>query len=85
MCRSRPASGATGRVNLIYAAAIIAFGALFQDTVYYWLGRLTKKKPKIKRFAERAKLLRDTVRPVEEAWKHNMFATLMGSKFAYGL
>jgi membrane protein DedA with SNARE-associated domain len=66
---------ALGKVNPLYAALIIAFGAFFQDTVYYWLGRL----------AGRTRLLRETVPPLEEAWKENMVGTLAASKFAYGL
>lgn len=76
---------ATGRVNPLYAALIIAFGAAFQDTAYYGLGRLARDRPRIRRLAQRTKLLRETVQPLEESWKRNMMATLVGSKFAYGL
>jgi membrane protein DedA with SNARE-associated domain len=76
---------ATGKINPAYAALIIAFGAFFQDTVYYWLGRWAQSKPKVRAFATRARLLRDTVQPLEAAWRSNMFVTLVSSKFAYGL
>ena len=76
---------ATGKVNPAYAALIIAFGAFFQDTVYYWIGRWTESKPKVRAFAKRTRLLRDTVQPLKEAWRTHMFMTLVSSKFAYGL
>ncbi|HEX4153886.1 MAG TPA: hypothetical protein VHY75_16890, partial [Steroidobacteraceae bacterium] len=76
---------ATGKINAGYAAAIIAFGAFFQDTAYYWLGRWVESKPKVRAFAERTRLLRDTVLPLKAAWRDNMFMTLVVSKFAYGL
>jgi membrane protein DedA with SNARE-associated domain len=76
---------AAGKVNPLLAALIIAFGAFFQDTVYYWVGRLAQDKPSIRRLAERTKLLHESVLPLEEAWKRNMVATLAASKFAYGL
>lgn len=79
------ASVATGKINPVYAALIIAFGALFQDTVYYWIGRWTESKPKMRAFAKRARLLRDTVEPLKDAWRNQMFVTLVSSKFAYGL
>lgn len=76
---------ATGKINPVYAALIIAFGALFQDTLYYWIGRWTESKPGVRAFAKRARLLRDTVQPLKDAWHHDFFLTVVTSKFAYGL
>jgi membrane protein DedA with SNARE-associated domain len=64
---------------------IIGFGALFQDTAYYWLGRWAQSKPRVRAFAKRARLMRDTVEPLKEAWRSSMLATLAASKLAYGL
>ena len=75
----------TGRINPAYAAAIIAFGAFFQDTAYYWVGRWAESKPRVRALAKRARLLRETVQPLKEAWRSHMFATLASSKLAYGL
>ena len=36
---------ATGKINPLYAALIIAFGAFFQDTVYYWIAAGWKASP----------------------------------------
>lgn len=76
---------ATGKIDPAYAALILAFGAFFQDTVYYWVGRWAESKPKVRAFAKRTRLLRDTVQPLKEAWRTHMFITLASSKFAYGL
>jgi len=76
---------ATGRIDPLYAALIIAFGALFQDTAYYWFGRWLELKPQARAFATRVRLLRETLRPLKRAWRTQMFMTLASSKFAYGL
>lgn len=76
---------ATGQINPLFAGPILAFGAAFQDTVYYWLGRLAAASPRVKALATRVRLLRNTLQPLQAAWRNAMFATLLGSKFAYGL
>jgi membrane protein DedA with SNARE-associated domain len=76
---------ATGQVNPVVAGSILALGAVFQDTVYYWLGRLAIASSRIRALATRVHLLRNTLPPLEAAWRNALFATLLGSKFAYGL
>jgi membrane protein DedA with SNARE-associated domain len=76
---------ATGQINPLFAGLILAFGAVFQDTVYYWLGRWAASSPKVRALATRIRLLRNTLQPLEAAWRNALFATLLGSKFAYGL
>ncbi len=76
---------AAGRLDPLFVGLIIAAGAAFQDTVFYWIGRWAQSRPRIRALAERARLLRSTVRPLEEAWRSNLFATLATSKLAYGL
>ena len=76
---------ATGQLNPVFTGLILAFGALFQDTVYYWLGRWAAASPRVKALATRVRLFRNTLQPLEAAWRNALFATLLGSKFAYGL
>jgi membrane protein DedA with SNARE-associated domain len=76
---------ATGRINPLFAGPVLAFGAIFQDAMYYWLGRWAAASPKVRAFASRTRLLRNALQPLEAAWRNALFATLVGSKFAYGL
>jgi membrane protein DedA with SNARE-associated domain len=79
------AGAASGRINPFIVYAIVMGGGLFQDVVYYWLGRWAISSDKVRRFAERVGAVRKTLDPLEAAWRHRMFATLAASKFAYGL
>lgn len=74
-----------GRINPWFAYGIVMGGGLFQDVVYYWLGTLVMKSDKVRRLAERTRLVRDTFKPLQAAWRDKTFATLAASKFAYGL
>lgn len=76
---------ASGRINPIYAFIIVMGGALFQDVVYYWLGRWAMQSGAVRRFAERTRLIRGTMESLKTAWREKMFLTLVASKFAYGL
>ncbi|HEX4197426.1 MAG TPA: hypothetical protein VHZ26_08290 [Caulobacteraceae bacterium] len=76
---------AMGRINPFYAYAIVMGGGLFQDVAYYWLGRWSISSARVRAFAQRTRLISKALRPMEEAWRHRMFATLVASKFAYGL
>lgn len=76
---------ASGKLDPVFVALIIAVGAAFQDTVYYWMGRWAQTKPKVRALATRTHLFRDTLLPLEAAWRSNMLATLASSKLAYGL
>jgi membrane protein DedA with SNARE-associated domain len=60
-------------------------GGLFQDVVYYGLGRAAIGSDKVRAIATRTRLLRDGLGPIQAAWRDRMFATLLASKFAYGL
>jgi membrane protein DedA with SNARE-associated domain len=75
----------TGRINPLAAYAIVMAGGLFQDVVYYWIGRAAIGSGRVRAFARRTKLVRDTLGPLRDAWRARMFATLVASKFAYGL
>jgi len=79
------AGAASGRINPFVVWAIVMGGGLFQDVVYYWLGRWAIGSHKVRRFAERVGWVRRTLGPLEAAWNQRMFATLVASKFAYGL
>lgn len=79
------AGWAAGKINPVVAGVILAFGAAFQDTLYYWLGRWAVASPRIRAFTVRFRLLRDTLQPLEAAWREALLPTLIGSKFAYGL
>ena len=79
------AGAASGRINPFVVWAIVMGGGLFQDVVYYWLGRGAIGSAKVRRFAERVGWVRKTLGPLEAAWNEKMFATLVASKFAYGL
>jgi membrane protein DedA with SNARE-associated domain len=76
---------ATGQINPVFAGLILAFGATFQDTVYYWLGRWADSSPRVRAFATRTRLIRVALHPLEAAWRNALFATLLSAKFAYGL
>lgn len=79
------AGAATHQINPLIAGLVLAFGAVFQDTVYYWLGRWAAASPRVRAFATRTRLVRDALQPLEAAWRNALFATLVSSKFAYGL
>ena len=79
------AGAASGRINPFLVWAIVMGGGLFQDVVYYWLGRWAMGSDKVRRFAERVGWVQQTLGPLQAAWKGKMFATLAASKFAYGL
>jgi membrane protein DedA with SNARE-associated domain len=76
---------ATHQINPLIAGLVLAFGAMFQDTAYYWLGRWANSSSKIRAFATRTRLIRNALQPLEAAWRNALFATLVSSKFAYGL
>jgi membrane protein DedA with SNARE-associated domain len=79
------AGAASGRINPFLVWVIVMGGGLFQDVVYYWLGRWAIGSDKVRRFAERVGWVRQTLGPLAAAWNQRMFATLVASKFAYGL
>lgn len=76
---------ATGRINPFYTYAIVMGGGLFQDVVYYWLGRWAMHSDRARAFVKRTGLDRKALEPLKTAWRERMFATLVASKFAYGL
>lgn len=79
------AGAASGRIDPFLVYAIVMGGGLFQDVTYYWLGRWAIGSGKVRRFAERVGWVHETLDPLEAAWNEKMFATLVASKFAYGL
>jgi membrane protein DedA with SNARE-associated domain len=74
-----------GKINPLIVYALVMVGALVQDVGYYWLGAWAMASPKAHARLCRLKLVRASMGPLEEAWAHRMFATLVASKFAYGL
>lgn len=76
---------ALGYVDPFLAFAIILAGSMFQDFAYYGLGRWAASVEKVRRFATRTRLIRDSFLPIEQSWRKNMFLTLLISKLAYGL
>jgi membrane protein DedA with SNARE-associated domain len=79
------AGAASGRINPFFVYAIVMGGGLFQDVTYYWLGRRAIGSQKVRRLAERVGMMKTALCPLEIAWRREMFATLVASKFAYGL
>jgi len=79
------AGAASGRINPYLVYAIVMGGGLFQDVVYYWLGRWAIGSRSVRRFAECVGWVRQTLDPLSASWNQRMFATLVASKFAYGL
>lgn len=76
---------ATGRINPYLTFLIVMAGGLFQDVVYYGLGRRAMRSERVRALLKRTRLLRDGLEPLKTAWRDEMFATLAASKFAYGL
>ena len=79
------AGAAAGLLNAWWVYAIVMGGALFQDTVYYGLGLKAAKSKKIHALARHARLVGETLGSLDDAWRDEMFLTLVVSKFAYGL
>jgi membrane protein DedA with SNARE-associated domain len=79
------AGAAAGRINPWFVYAIVMAGGLFQDVAYYWIGRWIMCSPKARAMADHLHLTRKSLAPLESAWREKMFATLVASKFAYGL
>jgi membrane protein DedA with SNARE-associated domain len=79
------AAAALGRISPWIAFAMIMAGALFQDLAYYGLGRWARASPWVHALATRTRLARAAYLPLQEAWRTSLVATLVTSKFAYGL
>jgi membrane protein DedA with SNARE-associated domain len=76
---------ALGRINPLVVYAIVMLGALVQDVAYYWLGRCAMASPRAHTVLCRLTLIRKSMDVLREAWGERMFATLVASKFTYGL
>jgi membrane protein DedA with SNARE-associated domain len=76
---------AAGKINPFFVFAIVMGGGLFQDVVYYGLGRWACRSQKIRRRIENMKSVKKVLRPLKTAWRERLFLTLVASKFAYGL
>ena len=76
---------ALGWVDPRIAFVLIWAGALAQDLTLYGLGRLAARSPRVRGFIRRRKLLRDSLAPLAEAWRHEMLPTLLLTKLSYGV
>ena len=76
---------ASGRINPFFVFAIVMGGGLFQDVVYYGLGRWACRSQTMRRRIENMKSVRKVLGPLKMAWRERLFLTLVASKFAYGL
>lgn len=76
---------ASGKINPLFVFAIVMGGGLFQDVVYYSLGRWACRSDKTRRWIENMKAVKSVLRPLKTAWRERLFLTLAASKFAYGL
>jgi membrane protein DedA with SNARE-associated domain len=76
---------AAGKINPAIAFAIVMGGGLFQDVLFYSLGRWACRTEKTRHWIEHVKSVRRVLGPMRTAWRERMFLTLLASKFAYGL
>jgi membrane protein DedA with SNARE-associated domain len=79
------AGAATGRIDPAVAFAIVMGGGLFQDVAFYMLGRWACRSERVRGWIERRSAVKTVLAPLKTAWRQRMFATLLASKFAYGL
>ena len=76
---------ALGYINPVIVFALVWFGALVQDLVFYGVGRLAERSPRVRWFAQRTKLAQETLVPLEVSWRREMLLTLLFAKLSYGL
>jgi membrane protein DedA with SNARE-associated domain len=79
------AGAAAGRINPLIAFAIVMGGGLFQDVLFYSLGRWACRSARARGWIERVGAVKKVIGPMNAAWRERMFLTLLASKFAYGL
>jgi membrane protein DedA with SNARE-associated domain len=74
-----------GWIDPLVAFALIWVGALFQDLVFFGLGRFAARAPKVRAFITRKRLLREGLAPLASSWRREMFVTVLLTKLSYGV
>ena len=72
-----------GYINGFIAYAILIFGDLGPDLMYYAIGRWGATLPFVRRYASRIKAIRDNFLSLEELWRTHPLATMASSKLSY--
>lgn len=73
-----------GYFDPLPAFAVLIFGDLVPDTLYYYLGRLGEKRQYISKWREKSRLLHHSLPYLERLWHEHGRKTMFWSKLAYG-
>lgn len=73
----------TGHFNLWIAFAVIIFADIANDTLYYRIGRRTRKSSKISLFIDTSNFLSNNLATMKKLWTNHPFKTMLLGKNAY--
>ena len=76
---------ALGYFNIFGAYAVMVFGDIVPDTLYYLLGRYGEQKSLIKRYFGKVGVKEEDFAVIRNLWQNHGGKTMFFSKLAYGL
>ncbi|MDP3935351.1 MAG: hypothetical protein Q8Q46_04010, partial [Candidatus Giovannonibacteria bacterium] len=76
---------AAGYFNPFIAYAILLFGDIIPDSIYYFIGRHGERKTFVARYGAKVGITEERFGVIKKLWHHHGFKTMFVSKLAYGL